>query len=190
MIKKLNKMKVVKKFFLILLVLITTTSFSQELKLSSPNDKIRVSLWNEEKVKTGKWYLELDYAGNANNKKVIPRIDLGLVRSDQDFSKELKLIKIEKKQEIKEQYTALHGKKLERENTANEVVVHFQRPDKSKMNLILRAYNDGLVFRYEFPEKDKSSFVIEEEMTAYTIPDSFKRWLQKFNPANEGYSGR
>jgi hypothetical protein len=53
------------------------------------------------------------------------------------------------------------------------------------MDLIIRAYNDGVAFRYEFPEKE-GTFVIKDELTAYSIPDSTKRWLEKFNTANEG----
>jgi len=163
------------------------TLFSQKLSLSSPNEKIKVWLWNNEQADIGEWYLEVKYTDSTEIKSVIPRIDLGLVRSDQDFSQDLKFIKTGKKREVKEDYQALHGKRLHRVNSANEVVVSFKRPDNSKINLIIRAYNDGVVFRYEFPEKNNSSFVIEEERTSYTIPDSTRRWLQKFNPANEGY---
>ena len=43
-----------------------------------------------------------------------------------------------------------------RDNAANEVVVSFENPSKAKLNLIIRAYNDGITFRYEFPEKQGS----------------------------------
>ena len=58
-------------------------------------------------------------------------------------------------------------------------------PDKSKLNLIIRAYNDGVTFRYEFPEKE-GDFVVNDELTSFTIPDSAKRWMEKWDPANEG----
>ena len=35
-----------------------------------------------------------------------------------------------------------------------------------------------------FPE-NSGSFVMNDELTAYVIPDSTRRWLEKFNPANE-----
>ena len=34
--------------------------------------------------------------------------------------------------------------------------------------------------------KKKEHLCIKDELTAYIIPDSTKRWLEKFNPANEG----
>ena len=186
--KKINRRgEVIKNSFLLFLILLTSSAFSQKLSLSSLNEQISVRLWNEEQAEVGEWYLEVNYETNGEVKTVIPKIDLGLVRSDQDFSKDLKFLRSGRKKQINDDYVALHGKRLQRNNSANEVVVFFERPDKSKMNLILRAYNDGLVFRYEFPEKQEASFVIEEEMTSYTIPENSKRWLQKFNPANEGY---
>jgi len=116
---------------------------------------------------------------------VIPRIDLGLSRSDQDFLNELKFLKAGKPALVNEQYTAIHGKRSQCSNSANEIVVSFENPGKAKMSLIIRAYNDGIAFRYEFPEKE-GTFVVKDELTAYSVPDSTKRWLEKFNPANEG----
>jgi len=42
-----------------------------------------------------------------------------------------------------------------------------------------------VAFRYEFPEKE-GSFVVKDEFTSYSIPQSAKRWLEKWNTANEG----
>jgi alpha-glucosidase len=82
-------------------------------------------------------------------------------------------------------YTSLHGKRSLSTNSANEVVVSFENPSKAKLNLIIRAYNDGVAFRYEFPEKE-GSFTVKDELTSFTIPDSAKRWLEKFDLSNEG----
>ena len=67
---------------------------------------------------------------------------------------------------------------------ANEVVVHFKNPDGSRLDLIIRAYNDGVAFRYAFPEGE-GSYVVKDELTAYTIPVDAKRWMQKWIPSNE-----
>lgn len=160
-------------------------AFSQKASLNSPNQKISVALFNEQSKDVGQWYLKVSYNDNGKNYEVIPQIALGLVRSDQDFSKELKFVKTGKPTLINESYKALHGKKSSCSNSANELVISFENPGKAMLNLIVRAYNDGLAFRYEFPEKG-GTFVVNDELTSYSIPDSTKRWLQKFNPANEG----
>lgn len=168
-------------FFLISCV----TLHSQQVTLNSPNQKIRVELFNAQNSKTGSWYLQVNYSENGKISEVIPRIDLGISRADQDFYQELKFLKAEKPIFINEKYTALHGKRSQCSNEANEIVINFENPSKAKLNLIVRAYNDGVVFRYEFPEK-QGSFVVNDEFTAYTIPANTKRWLEKWNPANEG----
>ncbi len=157
----------------------------QTVSVWSPNKKINVGLFSEKNKTAGSWYLQVNYAGNADVSEVIPVIDLGLSRSDQDFSSELKFLKAGKPIWVNEQYTAIHGKRSQCSNSANEVAVSFENPSKAKLNIIIRAYNDGIAFRYEFPDKE-GTFVIKDELTAYTVPDSTKRWLEKFNTANEG----
>lgn len=159
--------------------------FGQKVGVKSPNNKIEVSLINENGSATGSWCLEIKYLSDNKTSVVIPKVDLGLSRSDQDFSSQLKFIKAGKPSFVSEQYTVIHGKRSSCSNVANEVVAEFENPGKAKMNLIIRAYNDGVAFRYGFPEKE-GRFVIKDELTSYSIPDSTKRWLEKFNPANEG----
>jgi len=170
------------KFSVILLLLSTMPTFGQQATLISPNKAINVALHGEQN-NTG-WYLKVNYnKGKAS--EIIPKINLGISRSDQDFSTELKLIKVGKPALINEEYTALHGKRSKCTNSANEVVLYFENPSKAKLNIIVRAYNDGFTFRYEFPEK-KGSFTIKDELTSYSIPEKSERWLEKFDLSNEG----
>lgn len=159
---------------------------AQELTLTSPNGKVKVELTNSMDQIDARWFLTVNYVDQGVTHEAIPRIDLGMVRSDQEFSDGLTFLRASKVKEIKDQYNVLHGKRLQRENRANEVVAQFENGSKAKMNVIIRAYDDGLAFQYNFPDKE-GTYKIKEELTAYHIPDSTKRWLQKFNPANEGY---
>jgi len=161
------------------------TAFSQKIAVVSPNKKISIALYNKQNGDVGEWYLKVNYINRGEKCEAIPQIDLGLSRSDQVFIKGLKFLKAGKTLQVNEKYTALHGKRAQCYNTANETIISFENPGKARLNLIVRAYNDGFAFRYEFPEKG-GSFVVNEELTAYCIPDSTKRWMEKFNPANEG----
>jgi hypothetical protein len=158
---------------------------SQKLTIQSPNQKISVALFNNQNSDVGEWYIKASYNSNGKITEAIPRINLGLSRIDQDFSTELKFLKASKPILIKEQYTVLHGKKSVCSNSANDVVVSFENPSKAKLNIIIRAYNDGIAFRYEFPEK-AGSFVVKDELTAYSFSKETVRWMEKWNPANEG----
>lgn len=175
------------KLFIVLGVMLFTSEkgFCETIAVWSPNNKINVKLFCQQNKTIGRWYLKVDYKDKGKNSEVIPLINLGLLRSDQDFSNELKFIKAGKPFLIQEQYTIGHGKRNQCSNAANEVKVSFENPSKAKINLIIRVYNDGLSFRYEFPEKG-GTYVIKDELTAYTVPDSTKRWMEKFNTPNEG----
>lgn len=168
-----------------LIFLSTVAAFSQKTTIESPNSKLKIELFNTQNAAVGDWYLKVNYSADDTGIEAIPKISLGLSRSDQDFSKELKFIKAAKPLLINEKYNVLTGKKSTCINSANEVVLSFENPDKTKLNVIVRAYNDGVAFRYEFPDK-KGSFIIKDELTSYTIPDSAKRWLEKFDLSNEG----
>ena len=166
-------------------LLLSFGSFGQKISIKSPNNNVEAALFSGSNSDSGSWYLKVNYSNGSQSFEAIPQIDLGLSRSDQDFSNELKFLKAGKPTLVNDQYTAVHGKRSNCSNQANEVVVSFENPSKSKMNLIIRAYNDGVTFRYEFPEKE-GTFVVKDEFTAYSVPDSTMRWLTKFNPANEG----
>jgi alpha-glucosidase len=163
----------------------TSLVSAQKLTVQSPNQKISVALFSKQTSDVGEWYIKASYNNNGKTAEAIPRIDLGLSRSDQDFSKDLKFLKAGKQLLITEEYTALHGKKSVCKNSANEVTVSFENPSKAKLKIIIRAYNDGIAFRYEFPEK-QGTFVMKDELTAYSLPRETMRWMEKWNPANEG----
>ena len=150
-----GKKQMLKIISFIVIELCTITAFAQQLTVQSPNQKISVSLFSENNTEVGQWYLKASYNNNGKVSDAIPHIDLGLSRSDQDFSNQLKFFQAGKPILINEQYTAIHGKKSSCTNSANEVIVSFENPSKSKLNIIIRAYNDGIAFRYEFPEKER-----------------------------------
>jgi alpha-glucosidase len=159
--------------------------YGQKASVQSPNQKISAGLFCQQGGDVGEWYINVSCNTAGKTNEAIPRIDLGLSRSDQDFAKELKFLKAGKPVLINEQYTVLHGKKSVCTNSANEVVFSFENPAKARLNIIIRAYNDGIVFRYEFPDK-QGSFVMKDELTSYTIPKETTRWLERWNTANEG----
>nr|WP_315256861.1 glycoside hydrolase family 97 catalytic domain-containing protein [uncultured Flavobacterium sp.] len=175
----------IKLNFILLLLFSTVLAFGQKATLVSPNKAINIALYGEQNNNSGNWYLQVNNYNKDKTAEIIPKINLGISRSDQDFSKELKLIKVGKTLLINEEYTALQGKRSKCTNAANEIVLYFENPSKAKINVIIRAYNDGVTFRYEFPEKS-GSFTIKDELTSYSIPDKTNRWLEKFDLSNEG----
>ena len=169
----------------VLFIFFTLNALPQKVTVVSPNNKVRIELFNAQSTDVGEWFLKVYYLDGDKSTVAIPHIKLGLSRNDQDFSTGLKFLKASKTLLINEQYSALVGKRSNRSNAANETVVSFENPGKTRLNLIIRAYNDGVAFSYEFPDKG-GTFIVKDEFTAYEIPSYAKRWLEKWNTANEG----
>ena len=73
--------------FLLSFLLISSalSVFSQKLTVQSPNQKISVAQFCNQNNDTGEWFLKTSYKDNGKTSDAIPRIDIGLSRSDQDF---------------------------------------------------------------------------------------------------------
>lgn len=166
---------------LLLLIALNYAAFvsAADIEIQSPNGKVGAVLTSEE----GHWFLKVEYRDSEGSTQ-LTKVSLGLSRSDQDFLGDLKLLKAGKPVQVKEDYTALHGKRTKRQNFGTEQVFSFENPSKAKLNVIVRAYNDGVVFRYEFPEKS-GKYTVKDEYTTFAVQDSTLRWLQKFDLSNE-----
>lgn len=161
-----------------------STLFSQKNRIISPNGNIEVS-WEALQIQgTQNWILKSSHLMEGKTTEVFPKIELGLIRSDQSFVN-LKLLGTTAQKKVMVDYTMPHGKRSHRKNEANEIILQFQNEQKTPMNVIVRAYNDGLAFRYEFPTLTKDTVRILEEITSYNTSGSKRRFLQKWNPANE-----
>ena len=77
---------------------------------------------------------------------------------------------------VKADYQMLAGKRLHCTNEANEY---------RSGNLVLRMYNDGVAFRYEYSNLQNSK--VPEEHTTYIIPEGTKRWMQQWSDGYEGF---
>ena len=77
---------------------------------------------------------------------------------------------------IKTDYQMLIGKRLHCTNEANEYRMG---------NLVMRLYNDGLAFRYEY--KGLQHVKAPAEQTAYIIPEGIKRWMLQWSDGYEGF---
>ncbi|QEC79490.1 glycoside hydrolase family 97 protein [Mucilaginibacter ginsenosidivorax] len=156
---------------------------AQQQVLSSPDHNISVQL-SSPGDPNALWSFKVQYKDNTT---VFPAIGLGLLRQDADFAHNLKLRGVGKTQPVHEQYVALHGKKSVCTNDGNEVTVQFITVDKKEMDVILRVYNNGIAFRYTFPEKKAGQYKMLNELTTYHIADSSKRWMQSFVRSYEGF---
>ena len=80
-------------------------------------------------------------------------------------------------------YRMLQGKRLQCSNEANEYICQSRTGKDAQ--LVLRIYNDGLAFRYEY--KNLIGQKPFEEQTVYRIPEGTRRWMQQWTDAYESF---
>jgi alpha-glucosidase len=73
------------------------------------------------------------------------------------------------------------GEKREILNEYNELVVNLSEKEglKRKLNIIFRVFDDGVAFRYVFPEQENlKEFRIMDELTEFSLTGNPKVWSQ------------
>ena len=78
---------------------------------------------------------------------------------------------------LDETWQPVWGEERDIRNNYNELLVLFGREDGVKMNVRLRLYDDGLGFRYEFPQDNKLRyFNVAEELTEFAMNGDHTAW--------------
>lgn len=121
------------------------------------------------------------YELNYKNKAVIKNSKLGIETKDvPSFLEGFTVTKVENNT-FDETWTPVWGEQKSIRNNYNELLVTLsQKSVKDRfIRIRFRVFNDGLGFRYEFPEqKELSYFIIKEERTQFALAGDHKTfWL-------------
>ena len=82
---------------------------------------------------------------------------------------------------VTEDYQMLAGKRLHCTNEANE----YHAAIDNDTRLVMRLYNDGIAFRYEYTNLQNQK--PPRENTVYMIPEGTKRWMMQWTESYEGF---
>ncbi len=80
----------------------------------------------------------------------------------------------------------LIGEQSEIKDNYNSLIIHLVKDDNPiyKMDLEIRAYNEGAAIRYYFPENEKGTYYrIMSENTTFTMPGNTKAWVANWAQA-------
>ena len=146
-------------------------------EIYSPNQKLKVV------VDVANAHYEVYF----NDKKVVDHSKLGLVREDDDFSKDLSLLKVSKVKKVKDAYTMFTAKRKNIVYMANEKTWQTKTKAGNKMNIVFRASDDGVAFRYEFPGKSTDVKKITSESTTFKSLEGTRAWLQPKTESQTGF---
>ncbi len=149
-------------------------------RISSPDKRIAV-VFHLNSAGAPRYWIELD------GKPVLRESRLGLVRDDIDFSKNLRLASQSRITQVKDRYEILNAKRRLNYYLANRKVFHLQTKAGQKMDIIFQVSNDGVAFRYFFPDKSHETRRIKEEVSSFRLPPGSKAWLQPMSVAKSGW---
>ena len=166
-------MKFLKNSFIVSVLLLISCSEKKEVQsVSSPSEKVKVEFaLNSEGVPT--------YKVLFNNKDVIKTSTLGFeLKNDAPLQKGFQILDVVKSN-FNETWEMPWGEQLEVENNYNELKVDLQEKEAAqrKLTLVFRVYDDGIGFRYEFPEQQNlTDVIITDENTQFNLTGNHKVW--------------
>lgn len=167
------------------------------LQLSSPDGKYAIIIDG------------MTYHVTYNNKVIIEKSQLGVDIDNRLFESalgvprgvhdnwcsDLALKSVDSMEGVDTTWTPLYGENARIRDHYNQMTLHYEKGndgqgtvtegyDKRKyyaMDIIVRAYDEGIAFRYHFPETANSLFLhITGEQTSFKMPAGTKAWYEEW----------
>lgn len=176
----------------------------------------------------GKYVIGIDgmtYTITYNNKVIVERSQLGVDIDNRLFESALAVprgenenwcsdlqLKGDERITVDTTWTPLYGENNRIRDHYNQLVLHYEKGsngqgvvsdgyDKRKyyaMDIVVRAYNEGIAFRYHFPQVANNLFLhIKGEQTSFRMPEGTMAWYEEWaqgpyikqplNIKNEGF---
>ena len=146
---------------------------------ASPNGKVVVGFG----IDNGRPYYTVQYGTKDVIKKSFLGLELAKSKHASKGMEETNLmdgfeITETQKTSFDETWKPVWGEISEIRNHYNEMLVHLLQPTNNRKIMVrFRVYDDGVGFRYEFPQqKELNYFVIKEEHTQFAMAGDHKAW--------------
>ena len=159
-----------KKRFVILLAIPVLAASSYAYEMTSPGGNVKATFNVEKGVPT----YSVDYKGN---KVILPsRMGLQLTGND-NLTEGFTVIGVDSCA-FDEIWQPVWGENSDIRNNYKELTAKL-RQEKSgrRMDIKFRVYDDGVGFRYEFPQEGPLNFfVLKDERTEFAMPGDLTAW--------------
>lgn len=172
-----------KNALIALLILATSPLWAQEAhhQINSPDGNISVGFWISDDQAA---YYQIEY-GDA---EVLQPSRMGLVRGDEDFSKDLSLESASEIEPVNDDYELFQGKRSHYSYSGNRRVFRLKNGSGEPMEIIFQVSNDGVAFRYRFPNSSDELKHINQEISSFQFPAGTRAWIQPMTRAHTGWS--
>ena len=172
------------------------------LKLASPDGTHEVMF---RQVKTAKGTNEMNYDVKFRGRPVIVHSRAGLEMDNWVWEMAIGMRNLEQPAcwmdrlevdsvvthpSVNQTWTPLYGERSMVRDCYNTATLYLSRKDDSayRLNIEVRAYDEGIAFRYFLPEHSKALFhKVTGDLTEYTFPTGTKAWSEKWAQARFDY---
>ncbi len=156
---------------LLITLLISCNKDTTSWHIISPNKYIKVEISRIETSNSNKLYYSVYIKNDGSYKQIIEPSPLGIIREESIFIENLQFISSKTTKNKKVEYSLLSGSKQKYNNTYNEISLAFTNYEQKNINLIFRAFNNGMAFQYFFPDNSIKQVRIVKEQTGFNLGD-------------------
>jgi alpha-glucosidase len=128
---------------------------------------------------------ELSYKVTRRGNTLISDSPLGLNCEDQNFTSGLSIVKVSPIEVRREKYELKVANYKKIDHVFESKSITFKNSLGALMIIDLVAGEEGVAFRYRFPDKVKKTRVVKNEVTGFHIAKNSKGWLQPYNKAGK-----
>lgn len=172
------------------LTMISVGIFAQrDVSIQSPHNSIRVEIRTNKKG-------NVQYSVYYKNREVIKQSGMGFTLKESFSASEIPPIKDDlaiisvDSATINETWEPVWGEVKLIRNNYKQLTLKLEENKKDlhrKLNIIFKVYDDGIGFRYEFPQQDGlGAFIVSDELTEFTMAGNHTAfWLPGDFDSNE-----
>lgn len=160
-------------------VLALSTACSREPSVSSPDGSLKLQVWERDG--------RIAYSLTRNGETLLDCPTLGFELQDAPALHDGLKISGTARSTFDQTWEQVWGEQRFVRNHYNELTVSVSEREapNRRFDLVFRLFDDGMGFRYEFPEQPAlSEFVIMDELTEFRFPRDHKAWWM---PTREPY---
>lgn len=161
---------------------------AQDITTKSPNGAIRILLHVDHRQ-------GLSFDIFHGSKQLIEKGRMGFLFDSGEFGKNIRPGEIKRRKAI-ESYNLITGKTSHVEEPFSETVIPLQETvaPYRRTDLVIRAFNDGIAFRYVFPEQGNwHKYAMLDELTSFNPkgnPEVLTMYLASYTTSHEGFYTR
>ena len=128
----------------------------------------------------------LSYTVQRDEKSVLDFGAMGMKTEIGDFSEGLEFVSVSDATTVDETYSVNSHKKAEYRNHYTERTITFMK-DGVQFDVVVRAYDDGLAFRYVIHGPEGESYAVEDEATTFKLPAGSNVWSMAYGSGAYSY---